>query len=130
MLFVFMLCHGLLTHSLFVCLSVGFSKFYVHTIFIRKCHVLSGEIALRNNHYYHYYYYFLIYVDNYLLITAIYCCKEVASHLTLINILPFYLEHRCFILRRTCNENCLIVFLFCFYCLKFFYFLIYITNEF
>ena len=63
MLFVIMLCLGLLTHSLFIsnyfalfarCFnSVGFQNFMFAPFFMEG---LSGEIALTNDRYYYHYF--------------------------------------------------------------------------
>ena len=67
--FFFMLCLGLLTHSLFISGIILHSAFnllvFPNSMFtpfftyLLKGYVLSGEIALQNNHYYYYYYYCL-----------------------------------------------------------------------
>ena len=64
MLFVIMLCLGLLTHSLFIssiilhraqCFqSVGFPNAMLTPFFTMKVYVLSDEIAHKDNHYYYY----------------------------------------------------------------------------
>ena len=62
MLIFFKLCHGLLTHSLFIsniilhhaqCFySVGFPNSIFSPFFMKGLCVLYGEITLKNNHYY------------------------------------------------------------------------------